>query len=66
MVDDRFERLHGPASISGRTLPPGDYDFRFWEAFASTNEARMFSVSLEGSGAVSGAGAAPATAAAGS
>ncbi len=49
VVDDRFERLHGPASISGRTLPPGDYDFRFWEAFASTNEARMFSVSLEGS-----------------
>ncbi len=49
VVDDRFERLHGPASISGRILPPGDYDFRFWEGFASTNESRMFSVSLEGS-----------------
>ena len=49
VVDDRFERLHGPASISGRILPPGDYSFRFWEAFASTNESRTFSVSLEGS-----------------
>ena len=49
VVDDRFERLHGPASISGRILPPGDYHFRFWEAFASTNESRTLSVSLEGS-----------------
>ena len=49
VVDDRFERLHGPASISGRTLPPGDYHFRFWEAFTSTNESRTLSVSLEGS-----------------
>ena len=49
VVDDRFERLHGPASISGRVLPPGDYDFRFWEAFASTNESRTLSLSLEGS-----------------
>ena len=49
VVDDRFERLHGPASISGRILPPGDYNFRFWEAFASTNESRTLSVSLEGS-----------------
>ena len=49
VVDDRFERLHGPASISGRILPPGDYDFRFWEGYASTNESRMFSISLEGS-----------------
>ena len=49
VVDDRFERLHGPASISGRILPPGDYHFRFWEAFTSTNESRTLSVSLEGS-----------------
>ena len=49
VVDDRFERLHGPASISGRTLPPGDYHFRFWEAYGSTNESRMLSMSLEGS-----------------
>ncbi|MXZ61429.1 MAG: carbohydrate binding family 9 domain-containing protein [Acidobacteria bacterium] len=49
VVDDRFERLHGPASISGRALPPGDYSFRFWEAYASTNESRMFSIWLEGS-----------------
>ena len=49
VVDDRFERLHEPVSISGRILPPGDYRFRFWETFASTNESRMFSVSLEGS-----------------
>ena len=49
VVDDRFERLHGPASISGRILPPGDYHFRFWEAFTSTNESRKLSVSLEGS-----------------
>ena len=49
VVDDRFERLHGPASISGRILPAGDYNFRFWEAFASTNESRTLSVSLEGS-----------------
>ena len=49
VVDDRFERLHGPASISGRVLPPGDYRFRFWEGYASTNESRMFSLSLEGS-----------------
>ena len=49
VVDDRFERLHGPASISGRILPPGDYHFRFWEAYGSTNESRMLSMSLEGS-----------------
>ena len=49
VVDDRFERLHGPASISGRILPPGDYHFRFWEAHGSTNESRMLSMSLEGS-----------------
>ncbi len=49
VVDDRFERLHGPAAISGRILPPGDYRFRFWESYASTNESRMFSISLEGS-----------------
>ena len=49
VVDDRFERLHGPASIRGRILPQGDYNFRFWEAFASTNESRMFSISVEGS-----------------
>ena len=49
VVDDRFERLHGPASISGRTLPRGDYRFRFWEAFLKTNESRTLSGSLEGS-----------------
>ena len=49
VVDDRFERLHGPASISGRTLPQGDYRFRFWEGFIKTNESRMWSGSLEGS-----------------
>ena len=49
VVDDRFERLQGPASISGRILPPGDYHFRFWEAYGSTNESRMLSMSFEGS-----------------
>ena len=67
VVDDRFERLHGPASISGRILPPGDYHFRFWEAYGSTNESRTLSVvARRDPGATSGAGAAPATAAAGS
>ena len=46
-LDDRFERLHGPASISGRVLAPGDYRFRSWEVGARTNDSRMFSVSAD-------------------
>ena len=47
-IDDRFERLHGPASISGRVLPAGDYRFRFYEVDAQTNDSRVFSVSFTG------------------
>ena len=47
-IDDRFERLHGPASISGRVLPAGDYNFRFYEVDAQTNDSRVFSASFVG------------------
>ena len=41
-VDSRFERLHGPASISGRVLSPGDYRFTSYELGAKTNDSRVF------------------------
>ena len=48
-LDSRFERLHGPASISGRVLSPGDYRFTSYELGAKTNDSRMFSAFLYGS-----------------
>ena len=48
-LDSRFERLHGPASISGRVLSPGDYQFTSYELGAKTNDSRMFSAFLYGS-----------------
>ena len=48
-LDDRFERLVGPASISGRTIAPGDYRFRSWELGGRTNDSRMVSGALSGS-----------------
>ena len=48
-VDSRFERLHGPASISGRVLSPGDYRFTSYELGAKTNDSRVFSGFLSGS-----------------
>ena len=48
-LDSRFERLHGPASISGRVLSPGDYRFTSYELGARTNDSRMFSGFLFGS-----------------
>ena len=42
-LDSRFERLHGPASISGRVLSPGDYRFTSYELGAKTNDSRTFS-----------------------
>ena len=47
---DRFERLHEPASISGRALSPGDYEFRSWEAGALSNDSRKFSGRVSVSG----------------
>ena len=47
-LDSRFERLHGPASISGRVLSPGDYRFTSYELGARTNDSRMFSGFLFG------------------
>ena len=38
--EDEFERLHEPASISGRELPPGDYRFRTFEVDVWTNDSR--------------------------
>lgn len=43
-IDDRFERLHGAAAISGRVLPAGDYRFRSFAVDALTNDSRLFSV----------------------
>ncbi len=43
-VFDRFERLAGPASISGRELAAGDYRFHHWELSGNTNDSRAFSV----------------------
>ena len=48
-VDSRFERLHGPASISGRVLSPGDYRFTSYQLGAKTNDSRVFSGFLSGS-----------------
>ena len=48
-LDSRFERLHGPASISGRLLSPGDYRFTSYELGARTNDSRVFSGFLYGS-----------------
>ena len=48
-LDSRFERLHGPASISGRVLAPGDYRFTSYELGARTNDSRIFSGFLFGS-----------------
>ncbi len=48
-ITNRFERLHRPASISGRTLPPGDYDFRFMEMSARTNDSRAVAALVSGS-----------------
>ena len=48
-LDSRFERLHGPASISGRVLSPGDYRFTSYELGAKTNDSRTFSGFLYGS-----------------
>ena len=39
----------GRRPSAGESSLAGDYNFRFWEAFASTNESRTLSVSLEGS-----------------
>ncbi len=47
---DRFERLHEPASISGRTLTAGDYEFQSWELGANTNDSRMLSGRVSVSG----------------
>ncbi len=49
-LNQRFERLHEPVAISGRVLPAGDYDFRSWETGGRTNDSRMFSAFLSGSG----------------
>ena len=48
-LDSRFERLHGPASISGRVLSPGDFRFTSYELGAKTNDSRTFSGFLYGS-----------------
>ena len=48
-LDSRFERLHGPASISGRVLSPGDFRFTSYEFGAKTNDSRTFSGFLYGS-----------------
>ncbi len=48
-LDSRFERLHGPASISGRVLSPGDYRFTSYQLGAKTNDSRVFSGFLSGS-----------------
>ncbi len=48
-ITNRFERLRQPASISGRALPAGDYDFRFVEASARTNDSRTVAAMLSGS-----------------
>ena len=48
-VDSRFERLHGPASIRGRVLSPGDYRFTSYQLGAKTNDSRVFSGFLSGS-----------------
>ena len=45
----RFERLHGPASISGRVLSPGDYRFTSFALGARTNDSRVFSGTVFGS-----------------
>ena len=45
----RFERLHGPASISGRLLSPGDYRFTSFALGARTNDSRVFSGTVFGS-----------------
>ncbi|MDE2971725.1 MAG: hypothetical protein OXU35_05405, partial [Acidobacteriota bacterium] len=44
-----FERLHGPASISGRLLSPGDYRFTSYALGARTNDSRVFSGTVFGS-----------------
>ncbi len=48
-LDSRFERLHRPASISGRALSPGDYRFTSYELGAKTNDSRTFSGFVYGS-----------------
>lgn len=48
-VSERFERLVAPAALQGRTLPVGDYTFRFLSGAARTNESRRFSGSANGS-----------------
>jgi len=45
-VSERFERLVAPASIQRRTLPVGDYTFRFVSGGVRTNESRTLSGSL--------------------
>ncbi len=42
-VSERFERLEAPAAIQGRTLPAGDYTFRFLSGGARTNDSRTLS-----------------------
>ncbi len=42
-LSERFERLVAPAAIQGRTLPVGDYTFRFASGSVRTNESRTLS-----------------------
>ena len=42
-VTERFEHLEAPARISGRTLPAGDYTFRFVSGGIRTNDSRTLS-----------------------
>jgi len=42
-VSERSERLEVPAAIQGRTLPAGDYTFRFLSGGARTNDSRTLS-----------------------
>jgi hypothetical protein len=42
-VSERFERIEAPAAIQGRTLPAGDYTFRFLSGGARTNDSRTLS-----------------------
>ncbi len=42
-VSERFERLEALAAIQGRTLPAGDYTFRFLSGGARTSDSRTLS-----------------------
>ena len=48
-MNDRFERIGRPASISGRELATGDYEFRSWELSAQTNDSRAVATFVSGS-----------------